>query len=428
MSNNNENPTNQENNNNDLPVIENPTSSEQQQQENPPSPKKEENPKESNNTNPEIDNNIQNNSQHQEEEQQNDEPEIPSLPREKWVVLESLFQRNGIANKPTNFSLEVYGIYSVPEWWKKLENSGAVDAWGYQVRVGEALTINGKYNERELTDEEKLQAENKKKGPPKIDKKNPDAVKAEEERLAKIEEEKKQLENDFYNELNKLEPIDRFYKIKEIHNQADWISFDNEEVGRLMGEAIKDKIGPDGGGIYMICGPDTDANAVSVEKGFSKAMENSNITVLYKTRCENWNAMEGYEAVKTALENYPEVDAIMCGNDDIATQVFMDLSENRLAGKVLLTGQDCDLMACQRIVQGTQLVSIYKSFETEARAAAENAIKLAKGEDINVDSEIFDGKYTVKYLELEPLAVTADNIDSIIVDGGVHTEEEVYSR
>ena len=171
-----------------------------------------------------------------------------------------------------------------------------------------------------------------------------------------------------------------------------YISFDNEEVGRLMGDAIKEELGPEGGGIYMICGPDTDAN------------------------------------VKTALENYPEVDAIMCGNDDIATQVFMDLSENRLAGKVLLTGQDCDLMACQRIVQGTQLVSVYKSFETEAKAAAENAIRLAKGEDINVDSEIFDGKYTVKYLELEPLAVTADNIDSIIVDGGVHTEEEVYSR
>ena len=240
MSNNNENPTNQENNNNDLPVIENPTSSEQQQQENPPSPKKEENPKESNNTNPEIDNNIQDKSQHQEEEQQNDQPEIPSLPREKWVVLESLFQRNGIANKPTNFSLEVYGIYSIPEWWKKLENSGAVDAWGYQVRVGEALTINGKYNERELTDEEKLQAENKKKGPPKIDKKNPDAVKAEEERLAKIEEEKKQLENDFYTELNKLEPIDRFYKIKEIHNQADWISFDTEENKKVTVE-LKEK-------------------------------------------------------------------------------------------------------------------------------------------------------------------------------------------
>ncbi len=240
MSNNNENLTNQENNNNDLPVIENPTSSEQQQQENPPSPKKEENPKENNNTNPEIDNNIQDKSQQQEEEQQNDQPEIPSLPREKWVVLESLFQRNGIANKPTNFSLEVYGIYSVPEWWKKLENSGAVDAWGYQVRVGEALTINGKYNERELTDEEKLQAENKKKGPPKIDKKNPDAVKAEEERLAKIEEEKKQLENDFYNELNKLEPIDRFYKIKEIHNQADWISFDTEENKKVTVE-LKEK-------------------------------------------------------------------------------------------------------------------------------------------------------------------------------------------
>ena len=159
------NPTNEENinNNNQLPVIENPTSSEQQQQENPTLPK-DENPKDNNNTNPEIENNNQDKSQQQEQQQQNEQnelneqnqqQEIPSLPREKWVVLESLFQRNGIATKPTNFSLEVYGVYSIPEWWKKLENCGAVDAWGYQVRVGEALAINGKYNERELTDEEK---------------------------------------------------------------------------------------------------------------------------------------------------------------------------------------------------------------------------------------------------------------------------------
>ena len=243
------NPTNEENknNNNDLPVVENPTSPEQQQQENPALPK-DENPKDNNNTNPEIENNNQDKSQQQEQQQQNDQnelneenqqQEIPSLPREKWVVLESLFQRNGIATKPTNFSLEVYGVYSIPEWWKKLENCGAVDAWGYQVRVGETLAINGKYNERELTDEEKLQAENKKKGPPKIDKKNPDAVKAEEERLAKIEEEKKQLETDFYNELNKLEPIDRFYKIKEIPNQADWVSFSEEN--KLVTVELKEK-------------------------------------------------------------------------------------------------------------------------------------------------------------------------------------------
>ena len=152
-----------------------------------------------------------------------------SYPKDHWVVLESILQRNGLAVKPTKFTLEVLGIYSIPDWWQKLEQSGAVDNWYYQVNIGEAKCINGKMNQRELTEEEKNNLENKKKPPPKIDKKNPDAVKAEEERLKAIQDEKDNMEKKFYEELNKLEKINQFYKIKEMPTQADWISFSEED-------------------------------------------------------------------------------------------------------------------------------------------------------------------------------------------------------
>ena len=148
-----------------------------------------------------------------------------AYPNSHWVVLESILERNGLATKPTNFSIEIIGIYSIPDSWIKLDQSGAVDSWGYQVVVGEAKCVNGKLNARELTDEEKNQIENKKKPPPKVDKKNPDAVKAEEDRLKKMQDEKDLKEKQFYDELQKLEPLQRFYKIKEMPTQADWISF-----------------------------------------------------------------------------------------------------------------------------------------------------------------------------------------------------------
>ena len=150
-------------------------------------------------------------------------------PHSHWVVLESLLERNGLATKPTTFSLEVIGIYSLPDFWIKMDQSGAVDSWGYQVKVGEAKCINGKLNMRELTEEEKNQIENKKKPAPKIDKKNPDAVKAEEERLKKIEEEKEMIEKKFYDEIKRLNPLEQYHKIKEMKNQADWISFPDED-------------------------------------------------------------------------------------------------------------------------------------------------------------------------------------------------------
>ena len=157
-----------------------------------------------------------------------------SYPKDHWVVLESILQRNGIATKPTNFTLEVIGIYSIPEWWQKLEQSGAIDNWYYQVNIGEAKCINGKMNQRELTEEEKNNLENKKKPAPKIDKKNPEAVKAEEERLKAIQDEKDLMEKNFYEELNKLEKINQFYKIKEMPTQAEWISFEDEDKSNTV--------------------------------------------------------------------------------------------------------------------------------------------------------------------------------------------------
>ena len=162
-----------------------------------------------------------------------------AYPNSHWVILESILERNGLATKPTTFSLEVLGIYSLPDFWIKMDQSGAVDNWGYQVKISEAKCLNGKLNMRELTEEEKSQAENKKKPAPKIDKKNPEAVKAEEERLRKIQEEKDEMEKKFYEELKKYTPIEQFHKIKEMKNQADWISFSDED--KINSVELKDE-------------------------------------------------------------------------------------------------------------------------------------------------------------------------------------------
>lgn len=205
-----------------------------------------------------------------------------------------------------------------------------------------------------------------------------------------------------------------------------YISFDNEEVGHLMAGRLREAL-PEGGKIFMIGGPLTDENVKQVERGINKELKDSNLEIVYTYRCENWNAAEGYEAVKEALAEHPDVAGVLCGNDDIATQAFRALSEERLAGKVLITGQDGDLMACQRIVQGTQLVTVFKSVEEEATAAAQYAVKLAKGTaDLESLPTVSDGNFDVPYLELQPVAVTAENMESVIIKGGFHSAEEVY--
>ncbi|WP_124065135.1 substrate-binding domain-containing protein [Clostridium sp. E02] len=205
-----------------------------------------------------------------------------------------------------------------------------------------------------------------------------------------------------------------------------YISFDNREVGRLMGESLLRNMN-DGGKIFMIQGPQTDHNVAMVREGFDSAIQGTNIQVIYENNCEEWLAEQAYDYAKEALKIYPDVKGIMCGNDDLATQVFRALSEDQMAGKVCLVGQDGDLIACQRIVEGTQNMTAFKSVEEEARLAAEYAVKLGKGKPLEgVSKTISDGTYDVPSLELKPVAVTKDNMDSVIIKGGFHAREDVY--
>ncbi len=211
-----------------------------------------------------------------------------------------------------------------------------------------------------------------------------------------------------------------------------YITIDNEKVGTLMGEALI-KACPDGGNIFEINGSPTDGNVDEVVKGFNKALEGSNLNVVYTGYCDNWLAELAGNHVNKGLEVTRDIVGVMCGNDDLASQAVKVLSENRLAGKVAVVAQDADLAACQRIVEGTQEMTVYKPIEQEANTAAEFAVALGNGEDITSGSgeykaeETFnDGTYEIPYYKIDPIAVTAENMDEVIIDGGFHTREDVY--
>ncbi|SCP95790.1 substrate-binding domain-containing protein [Anaerobium acetethylicum] len=204
-----------------------------------------------------------------------------------------------------------------------------------------------------------------------------------------------------------------------------YISFDNEEIGRMMAGALIESV-PENGSIAAVFGPDTDGNAAMVEKGFNEVIAEIGLKVIYKTYAEKWLAEKAFDAVVEALDTAGSFDGIVCGNDNLAGYAVKALSEHRLAGKVSVAGQDGDLDACQRIVEGTQTVTVYKPVEELAEKAARYAVMLAADGTIEADETIFDGKQAVPYEKLAPIAVTKENIEEVIIDGGVHLREDVY--
>ncbi|HYH01500.1 MAG TPA: substrate-binding domain-containing protein, partial [Bacillota bacterium] len=113
-------------------------------------------------------------------------------------------------------------------------------------------------------------------------------------------------------------------------------------------------------------------------------------------------------------------------NDGTAGGVIQALKEQKLAGKVPVSGQDADLAACQRIAEGTQAMTVYKPIKTIAKASAVAAVNLGKGKKVNANKVVNNGKMNVPFLALEPISVDKKNLYQAVVKDGFHKLEDVY--
>lgn len=219
-------------------------------------------------------------------------------------------------------------------------------------------------------------------------------------------------------------PVVGYDRLVPDANMDLYVSFDNEEVGRLMAQHMKEHIGNQGE-ILQINGPMADYNVPQVVKGFSKVLEDTSLAITETDYAEGWVAEQGLSYAEAYLQNHDTPAGIMCGNDGIAGYAIQALSERRLAGSVCVVGQDADLDACQRIVEGTQCMTVYKPVEQLAKRAAELAVELAMGKSLNIKETIDDGTYKVPYEKLTPVAVTKENMDEVIT-GKYHEASDIY--
>jgi len=207
-----------------------------------------------------------------------------------------------------------------------------------------------------------------------------------------------------------------------------YISFDNVKVGELMAKYVVDKIV--GNNILIINGPTSDYNTKMIKEGYDRMLETKleqgKLTLVTEEWAPNWMKEYAFKVVDEFIQNGEPIDAVIAGNDGLADGVIQALSEHRAAGRTIVVGQDADLTACQRVVEGTQLMTVYKPIDKLTEVTAKIAIKMAKGENIEVDKTIYDGKYHVPYYILEPIPVDKDNIDDTVIKDGFHLQNEVY--
>lgn len=210
-----------------------------------------------------------------------------------------------------------------------------------------------------------------------------------------------------------------------------YISFDNEKVGELQAKYLTEKAPT--GNYVLIGGAPTDNNALLLRKGQMKILQpfidRGAIKIVADQWAKDWLADEALKHAENALtQNNNNVQAIVTSNDGTAGGVIQPLLRLGLAGKVLVSGQDAELAATQRIVQGTQTMTVYKPVKQLATRAAEVAVAMAKGEKPQTNAVVNNGRIDVSSILIEPISVDKNNIDETVIKDGFQKRENVYKN
>lgn len=169
-----------------------------------------------------------------------------------------------------------------------------------------------------------------------------------------------------------------------------YVSFDNEDVGKLQGQTLVDCLAAanvtNPGIIEMAGGKDVDNNAVLFAKGANEVLkplaDAGKLKIISESVVKGWdvnNAAPTFTQALTAAGG--KVDGVLAANDDIANAVIGVLKGSGLNGRTVVTGQDSGVGGLQNIINGQQSMTIFKNVKLEATAAAQLAIALISGKD-----------------------------------------------
>lgn len=207
-----------------------------------------------------------------------------------------------------------------------------------------------------------------------------------------------------------------------------YVSFDNVKVGELQGSTLIKCLGDKPAArIIELNGSPTDNNATLFKQGYDSQLDpkyKAGWTKVGDKSVPDWDNAQGgvlFEQMLTAAGN--KVDGVLAANDGLGNAVITVLKKAGL--KVPVTGQDATVQGLQNILLGDQCMTVYKAVKAEAKGAADAAVALIKGTEVQTTGTTKDstGNRDVPSVLLTPVAITAENVKDVVADGFVKVDE-----
>ena len=210
-----------------------------------------------------------------------------------------------------------------------------------------------------------------------------------------------------------------------------YLTFDNVKVGEVQGGYAAARLPKDRTArVVRIYGAPTDNNAKLFKQGQDNVLlpliQSGRVQVVHEDWALDWKPENAKKIMNAAITKAGRnIDAVVVSNDGTAGGAIQALLEEGLAGKVLVTGQDADLAACQRILRGTQAMTVYKPLKNLASLAARVAVEVAQGKRPATTATLDNGAKQVPSIFEQVVSVDKENLMSTVVADGFHPAKDL---
>jgi inositol transport system substrate-binding protein len=161
------------------------------------------------------------------------------------------------------------------------------------------------------------------------------------------------------------------------------ISLESDPIleGKLIGDYAAKNL-PQGAKVAILEGEPGNLAAASRQKGIMQGLKARPDIKVIADLTSNWRRDKAMAITEDWLQAYPQIDAILCHNDDSALGAIEALKGAGKAGKVMVLGVDGLPEALKAIEEGSMAGTVVQQVVDQAKTTLEVAAKLLKGEKV----------------------------------------------
>jgi len=176
-------------------------------------------------------------------------------------------------------------------------------------------------------------------------------------------------------------------KIADDSQYKAFVGLENINQGYHTAKALFEKMGGTGK-VFIIEGSTGAQTSIDRVKGFEKALAETPGIEVIAQQSANYSRADALNVVQNLLQAHPEVNAILCCNDEMALGSAEAVDAAGRIGEIMISGQDANDDAVAALKEGKITVTSFGNPYMQGYAAVEAAVDVLQGKEVGEFREV----------------------------------------